>query len=160
MNELKNNYCDLDYAKLLINADEYSQIKAAVVGANGKKKKLKVTWSSSCGDVLWEEAMMMFRLTELGLREGAAIFRTMTKGKDVRWSSIVNKQTNTTERSPKATSRNGIFWTPTSVKGILTRPHKVFVPVSRTLPRYEREPREAGRGLCGSNAAEGMPFMR
>jgi hypothetical protein len=43
MNELKNNYCDLDYAKLLINADEYSQIKAAVVGANGKKKKLKVT---------------------------------------------------------------------------------------------------------------------
>ena len=42
MNELKNNYRDLDYGQLHLNSDEYSRIKAAVVRANGKKKKIKV----------------------------------------------------------------------------------------------------------------------
>ena len=42
MNELKNNYRDLDFAPLLINAAEYSRIKAAVVAASGTKKKIKV----------------------------------------------------------------------------------------------------------------------
>ncbi len=43
MNELKNNYRDTDYSQFRMNADEYSRIKAAVVEANGKKKKIKVT---------------------------------------------------------------------------------------------------------------------
>lgn len=43
MNELKNNYRDVDYSALQLNADEYSRIKAAVVAANGKKKKIKIT---------------------------------------------------------------------------------------------------------------------
>lgn len=43
MNELKNNYRDVDYSQFRLNADEYSRIKAAVVGANGKKKKIKVS---------------------------------------------------------------------------------------------------------------------
>lgn len=43
MNELKNNYRDVDYSDLRVNAQEYSRIKAAVVAANGKKKKIKVT---------------------------------------------------------------------------------------------------------------------
>ena len=42
MNELKNNYRDLDFAPLLINAAEYSRIKAAMVAASGTKKKIKV----------------------------------------------------------------------------------------------------------------------
>ena len=42
MNELKNNYRDLDFAPLLINAAEYSRIKAAMVAAGGTKKKIKV----------------------------------------------------------------------------------------------------------------------
>jgi hypothetical protein len=42
MNELKNNYRDLDFAPLLINAAEYSRIKAAVTAASGTKKKIKV----------------------------------------------------------------------------------------------------------------------
>jgi predicted Zn-dependent protease len=43
MNEIKNNYRDVDYSQLRANAEEYSRIKAAVVAANGKKKKIKVT---------------------------------------------------------------------------------------------------------------------
>jgi predicted Zn-dependent protease len=43
MNEIKNNYRDVDYSQLRVNAGEYSRIKAAVVAANGKKKKIKVT---------------------------------------------------------------------------------------------------------------------
>ncbi len=43
MNELKNNYRDVDLAALRINAEEYSRIKAAVVNASGKKTKLKIT---------------------------------------------------------------------------------------------------------------------
>jgi hypothetical protein len=43
MNELKNNYRNVDYSRLRVNADEYSRIKAAVVAANGQKKKIKVT---------------------------------------------------------------------------------------------------------------------
>jgi hypothetical protein len=42
MNELKNNYRDLDFAPLLINAADYSRIKAAVAAASGTKKKIKV----------------------------------------------------------------------------------------------------------------------
>jgi Zn-dependent protease with chaperone function len=43
MNELKNNYRDVDYSQFRVNAAEYTRIKAAVVAANGKKKKIKVT---------------------------------------------------------------------------------------------------------------------
>jgi predicted Zn-dependent protease len=43
MNEIKNNYRDVDYSQLRVNAEEYSRIKAALVAANGKKKKIKVT---------------------------------------------------------------------------------------------------------------------
>jgi hypothetical protein len=42
MNELKNNYRDADYSHLQVNAEEYTRIKAAVVAANGQKKKIKV----------------------------------------------------------------------------------------------------------------------
>jgi hypothetical protein len=43
MNELKNNYRDLDYAGLRVNAVEYARIKAAVAAAGSKKKKIKVS---------------------------------------------------------------------------------------------------------------------
>jgi hypothetical protein len=43
MNELKNNYRDVDYTQLRVNAAEYSTMKAAVIAANGKKTKIKVT---------------------------------------------------------------------------------------------------------------------
>ncbi len=43
MNELKNNYRDIDYSTLRVNEDEFSRIKAAVIDANGKKKKIKVS---------------------------------------------------------------------------------------------------------------------
>ena len=43
MNEIKNNYRDVDYSHLRVNAQEYSRVKAAVIAANGKKKKIKVT---------------------------------------------------------------------------------------------------------------------
>ena len=43
MNELKNNYRDLDYGQLRLNTDEYSRMKAAVERANSEKKKIKVT---------------------------------------------------------------------------------------------------------------------
>jgi Peptidase family M48 len=43
MNELKNNYRDLDYGQLHLNTGEYARIKAAVIKANGKKKKIKVS---------------------------------------------------------------------------------------------------------------------
>jgi Peptidase family M48 len=42
MNELKNNYRDIDYSPLRMNAEDYSRIKAAVTAANGQKKKIKV----------------------------------------------------------------------------------------------------------------------
>lgn len=42
MNELKNNYRDLEYSSLRTNADEYVEIKAAVVAAKSTKKKLKI----------------------------------------------------------------------------------------------------------------------
>ena len=43
MNELKNNYRDLDYSTLKTNEAEFSRIKAAVINANGQKKKIKVS---------------------------------------------------------------------------------------------------------------------
>jgi predicted Zn-dependent protease len=43
MNELKNNYRDLDYSSLRTDADRYAKIKAAVNAASGTKKKIKVT---------------------------------------------------------------------------------------------------------------------
>ena len=43
MNELKNNYRDLDYTGLRLNADEYARIKAAVAFAKNPKRKLKVS---------------------------------------------------------------------------------------------------------------------
>ena len=43
MNELKNNYRDLDYTRYRTNAEEYARIKAAVVAASGQKKKTKVS---------------------------------------------------------------------------------------------------------------------
>jgi hypothetical protein len=43
MNELKNNYRDVDLVSLRTNAEEYSQIKVAVANAKNKKTKLKVT---------------------------------------------------------------------------------------------------------------------
>ena len=42
MNELKNNYRDLDFEQFRLSADEYSRIKAAVVAARASKKKIKV----------------------------------------------------------------------------------------------------------------------
>jgi predicted Zn-dependent protease len=43
MNEIKNNYRDINFAALQINADEYSRIKAAVVAAKDSKRKIKVS---------------------------------------------------------------------------------------------------------------------
>ena len=43
MNELKNNYRDLDYAPLALKADEYGRIKAAVKDAKNPKRKLKIS---------------------------------------------------------------------------------------------------------------------
>jgi predicted Zn-dependent protease len=43
MNELKNNYRDLDYGQFHLNPDEYSRLKAAVVRATDKKKTIKVS---------------------------------------------------------------------------------------------------------------------
>ena len=43
MNELKNNYRDLDYTTLKTNEAEFSRIKAATINANGQKKKIKVS---------------------------------------------------------------------------------------------------------------------
>ena len=42
-NELKNNYRDLDYSLLKVNADEFSRMKAEVVNAKNAKRKLKVS---------------------------------------------------------------------------------------------------------------------
>jgi len=43
MNELKNNYRDLDYSLYRTGDEEYARVKAAVVAANGQKKKIKVS---------------------------------------------------------------------------------------------------------------------
>jgi predicted Zn-dependent protease len=43
MNELKNNYRDLDYSALKTNEAEFSRIKAAIINSNGRKKKIKVS---------------------------------------------------------------------------------------------------------------------
>jgi hypothetical protein len=43
MNELKNNYRDLDYAPLTLKADEYARIQAAVKAAKNPKRKLKIS---------------------------------------------------------------------------------------------------------------------
>jgi len=43
MNELKNNYRDLDYSQYRTNREEYARVKAAVAAANGQKKKIKVS---------------------------------------------------------------------------------------------------------------------
>jgi beta-barrel assembly-enhancing protease len=42
MNELKNNYRDLDYTSLKLNAAEYSRMKTEVMNATSGKRKLKV----------------------------------------------------------------------------------------------------------------------
>ena len=42
MNELKNNYPDLDYAALTTNSEDYGRIKAAIAEAKTGKVKLKV----------------------------------------------------------------------------------------------------------------------
>jgi predicted Zn-dependent protease len=42
MNELKNNYRDLDYTGLRLDADEYARIKAAVAVASNPKRKWTV----------------------------------------------------------------------------------------------------------------------
>ncbi|AMY08070.1 TPR repeat-containing protein YfgC precursor [Luteitalea pratensis] len=42
MNELKNNYRDLDFGALHTNEDEYARIKSTVAEAKASKKKLKV----------------------------------------------------------------------------------------------------------------------
>lgn len=42
MNELKNNYRDLDYRQTRTNPDDYARIKAAVVEAKNTKRKLKI----------------------------------------------------------------------------------------------------------------------
>jgi hypothetical protein len=42
MNELKNNYRDLEYTSLTLNADEYSRMKTEVMNATSAKRKLKV----------------------------------------------------------------------------------------------------------------------
>lgn len=43
MNELKNNYRDLDHAPLVLRADDYARIKAAIAEAGNPKRKLKVS---------------------------------------------------------------------------------------------------------------------
>jgi hypothetical protein len=43
MNELKNNYQDVDYATLGLNATEYASVNAAVVAAKNPKRKLKIS---------------------------------------------------------------------------------------------------------------------
>jgi Peptidase family M48 len=43
MNELKNNYRDLDYSTLRLNTDEYVRIKAAVEQSKDAKRKIKVS---------------------------------------------------------------------------------------------------------------------
>jgi len=43
MNELKNNYRDLDYGLLKVNADAFSRMKAEVLNAKNGKRKLKVS---------------------------------------------------------------------------------------------------------------------
>ena len=43
MNELKNNYRDLDYAPLVVKADDYARIKAAIAEARSPRKKLKIS---------------------------------------------------------------------------------------------------------------------
>jgi hypothetical protein len=43
MNELKNNYRDVDYAALKVNADEFQRIKAEVANSKSTKRKLKVS---------------------------------------------------------------------------------------------------------------------
>jgi Zn-dependent protease with chaperone function len=43
MNELKNNYRDLDYAPLVLKADDYARIKAAIAEAKNPKRKLKIS---------------------------------------------------------------------------------------------------------------------
>ena len=43
MNELKNNYRDLDYAPLVLKADDYARIKAAIAEAKSPKRKLKIS---------------------------------------------------------------------------------------------------------------------
>ena len=43
MNELKNNYRDLDYSALKTNETEFLRIKAAIINSNGQKKKIKVS---------------------------------------------------------------------------------------------------------------------
>jgi hypothetical protein len=43
MNELKNNYRDLDYAPLVLRAGDYSRIKAAIAEARNPKSKLKIS---------------------------------------------------------------------------------------------------------------------
>jgi hypothetical protein len=43
MNEIKNNYRDINFATLQINADEYSRIKAAAIAAKDSKRKIKVS---------------------------------------------------------------------------------------------------------------------
>ncbi|HXT71580.1 MAG TPA: M48 family metalloprotease [Vicinamibacterales bacterium] len=42
MNELKNNYRDLDYGSLKTNAGEYTAMKAAMFEAHSSRKKLKI----------------------------------------------------------------------------------------------------------------------
>ena len=43
MNELKNNYRDLDFSALQTNPDEFARIKTAVKLAKTQKRKLKVS---------------------------------------------------------------------------------------------------------------------
>ena len=43
MNELKNNYRDLDDAPLVLKADDYARIKAAISEARNPKRKLKIS---------------------------------------------------------------------------------------------------------------------
>ena len=54
MNELKNNYRDLDYAPLALKAGEYARIKAAVKDAKNPKRKLKIS-ETGCRDPFAEE---------------------------------------------------------------------------------------------------------
>jgi len=42
MNELKNNYRDLDYAAVSLNTDGYARMKAAVAVAKNPKRKLVI----------------------------------------------------------------------------------------------------------------------
>jgi uncharacterized protein with gpF-like domain len=43
MNELKNNYRDLDYGSLKVDTDEFQRIKAKVAALKSTKRKLKVS---------------------------------------------------------------------------------------------------------------------